>query len=1022
MKTLLLAALGSMLVSLSFGQDMVKIPGGTFWMGLGTSKDLTYWPHPVTLSPFCISKFETTYETWTKVRDWGVLHGYTDLGHGLNGCAGDGTDVRLPSTTGANNPVTCVYWYDAVKWCNARSEMENLNPVYFTDNTLTTVYRTGQLMLNPDAVKWTANGYRLPTEAEWEFCARGGNNSNNYTYSGSNTLDDVAWYNLNSATTTHPVGQRAPNELGLYDMTGNVAEMCWDWYRPYDTTAQVDPRGQTVKYPALYHRVQRGGSYIASPLSCPSTQIGTGYIPSENNWWGWIGFRCVGPEPKLTITNPASQEVVLADSRYSIRWHTTTVDSIKFAYSIDDGATFTEITRGIPAGVDSFAWHVPDTISSKCVVMISNLGNPLDTTRSSSFRIKGYVLTRLSPNGDYEAFTPQLHGWQFKNCKADMFPDSVAKQFNYDGNDPYTGKPYNNDFYAYTIGLVDSDFVDWPLFVRTFGVDSCYKSIAKAVYSPLAVRFWSHFKDYGFKGSCFGFAISSILAFEQPTELLQRFPEIGSFQNLHDLPLDSLHRRVVNQIYEHQFGSPAWQMYAKDYHSYTPTMTLDELKNSLLSESPAHRTLSIADGSGGGAHAITPYCMKRDGATGLWNVYVYDSNCITADCQSVVIIDSLHNSWQFPNLGWANVGKGLWLHPDPRAYIGQPGLWDAPEITVKTTSVQPLHVLAASYARLFNSDAAITITNAFGETAGFHDGSSFNGISDGMPIIPATGSYHRPIGYYVPSGVYTVRMSGFAGSDAVFSAFDNYRVFTCWRTGADKSQIDLLTYDNGLAVGNPDPQTKSVNLECIAKVGGAERVFRVQNCPTVHNDSLGITAPDADRLKFVNRGPQKTYDLNIRLAGSDGLARFTHAAVTIPANSSHYILPNWPNLLNQPVQIYEDIGNTGTIHDTLTLANQITAVRHQLTLGTPQEFRLEQNYPNPFNPSTTIRYGLPIRSQVTLTVFNMLGQQVALLQNGEMEAGYHEAQFDGKSLSSGVYFYRINAGDFVQTRKMMLVK
>ena len=88
----------------------------------------------------------------------------------------------------------------------------------------------------------------------------------------------------------------------------------------------------------------------------------------------------------------------------------------------------------------------------------------------------------------------------------------------------------------------------------------------------------------------------------------------------------------------------------------------------------------------------------------------------------------------------------------------------------------------------------------------------------------------------------------------------------------------------------------------------------------------------------------------------------------------------------------------------------------------PNVFELAQNYPNPFNPSTTIRYGLPQRSQVTLTVFNTLGQQVALPQNGEQEAGYHEVKFEGSGLSSGVYFYRLRAGDFVETKRLLLLR
>jgi hypothetical protein len=101
----------------------------------------------------------------------------------------------------------------------------------------------------------------------------------------------------------------------------------------------------------------------------------------------------------------------------------------------------------------------------------------------------------------------------------------------------------------------------------------------------------------------------------------------------------------------------------------------------------------------------------------------------------------------------------------------------------------------------------------------------------------------------------------------------------------------------------------------------------------------------------------------------------------------------------------------------ITLLTDISDIK-----GTPHEFRLNQNFPNPFNPSTTIRYGLPNRSLVTLTVFNMLGQQVVTLVQGELEAGYHEVKFDGSNLASGVYFYRLEAGDFVDTRRLLLAR
>lgn len=154
-------------------------------------------------------------------------------------------------TGDANRPVEGVTWYDAVSFCNALSAKEGLQPVYVIDGTEV-------------SADFTRNGWRLPTEAEWEYAARGGGAGKGHTYAGSDDIDAVAWYGGRSGAQTMPVGGKAPNELGLYDMSGNVFEWCHDWYGEYGKGPQADPRGPA----SGYLKVMRGGSWYRDAVAC----------------------------------------------------------------------------------------------------------------------------------------------------------------------------------------------------------------------------------------------------------------------------------------------------------------------------------------------------------------------------------------------------------------------------------------------------------------------------------------------------------------------------------------------------------------------------------------------------------------------------------------------------------------------------------------------------------------------------------------------------------------------------------
>lgn len=219
--------------------DMVLIQGGTFKMGNDGSYSNDDKPaHDVTLSSYYISKYQVTQNDWQKVM------GYNPSFFTKKGFISD-EDIGL-------RPVESVSWYDAIKYCNRRSVEEGLTPCYAIDGENVTC-------------DWNADGYRLPTEAEWEYAERGGGKASWQTkYSGSDKIKEVAWYDKNAGGKTHQVGLKKPNAAGLYDMSGNVEEWCWDWYGYYPSGAVSDPVGAS----SGEHRVLRGGSWLSRADYC----------------------------------------------------------------------------------------------------------------------------------------------------------------------------------------------------------------------------------------------------------------------------------------------------------------------------------------------------------------------------------------------------------------------------------------------------------------------------------------------------------------------------------------------------------------------------------------------------------------------------------------------------------------------------------------------------------------------------------------------------------------------------------
>jgi len=293
-----------MILNPDYKLKMARIPGGAFNMG----QEGLYLADPVVsvnISEFFMSKFEVTYKQFYSVFSWAKENGYYFQNFEQNGYGSMGSDDGSNAVHTPEEPVTNISWGHAIVWCNALSELEGKTPCYYSGQPFGAIDRDMVIRVLDDegyidqsdiCVDWEANGYRLPTEAEWEYASRSGS-GDSYFWGDGNTLSDInlfAWYAENSSDRTHETGLTYPNNFGLYDTAGNVWEWCFDDFdliHSYIENGNLDNDDPVIVIGQGTARVVKGGSWSSGNDSLLSGNRDSADHFSPENFKKQIGFR-----------------------------------------------------------------------------------------------------------------------------------------------------------------------------------------------------------------------------------------------------------------------------------------------------------------------------------------------------------------------------------------------------------------------------------------------------------------------------------------------------------------------------------------------------------------------------------------------------------------------------------------------------------------------------------------------------------------------------------------------------------
>ncbi|MEQ8525277.1 T9SS type A sorting domain-containing protein [Gracilimonas sp.] len=745
-----------------------------------------------------------------------------------------------------------------------------------------------------------------------------------------------------------------------------------------------------------------------------------------------------------------------AGSDFYLDWESgSRIDSVALEYSTDGGETWQLEEDGLEPEEVLHEYIFPDEQSENFKLRVSAENIEDVTDESPTFTVLDpdepfYHLRNLETNQTYEVYDPQVHGWRMANRASVMWTQDLWQNIEYEGPLDYLLGGEQRDFPSFN-SLVEAFGEDRTIAGYTLGFNNIIPTLSASVW-------WGVLREMGFNGVCHGFSVTNLISFTDGKQELGQLGANITGDSLYSAEVNNEIRKMINKVWVRQWSADHFptqligtlsedllenlaekaendeeitleDIQQSDLVFAPPVQTLEELKTMLDTPGPGvnyQPLIMVQNGTFTSIHSVVPYKLEqREDNPEIWKIYIHDSN-YPADNSTFVEVDTQANTFVYNEPG---------TNGNPR-YFGQTGLFLADPIEdYKTESrmlkepqekegnirnqITGLEDIGYMFA-LVDSENNLRITDSQGNVTSLEGDENSTEIPGSFPVIPLVGGEHEPIGYYLVDDEYEVELEYTGQEQGSFTAFTGNSVYKYINHEPASESVDELRYGNSISISGDNQQ---FDLEAYNLTEDEEQVFRLMDVSVSGSDSVTVQLENGNELNVENYAGATTLDLELR-TNFGGEDYFRYEDLELNESSGYkMVVDSWDNLEEQEVTLRIDDNMDGRYENSENLTSIATSSEeNEQTEELPQRFNLGQNYPNPFNPSTTIGYSLPEPAEVEIKVYDMLGREVKTLVNDFRNAGQHKVTFDSGNLSSGIYIYKIRAGNYTNSKKMTLLK